>query len=440
MMRTVEVLFVIIILLGAFTITSYFAVLPTPRQAFGTNLRELSQSTLETLDVNGILSETVFKDSSDDAWSDLHKALSASLPPNIVYNLTVYDIISGSGGIVTYQLAESISDVSFGADSEAASLMVASPNVTFAQDPQKVGESTGENIPLYILNCNDANGWWITGYSTQTLALDLYRLLSPYFSTTILVNSTAQFGNLLDGIPLAGETLEKGVIINTCGEAIPIPSTYADLYSADSYAQYCYVLGQKINQNNWTYVSIVGYPLYYVTNTVKFSGSHNTWGIYGMRIVGHSGLNAFLEGLDNEYQNPPPTSFPDGGIAGTPPGGGVVQFSSYAYESSNYYGIFPSTYQTATRALRDDILDDYNLAVEPNDYVFEPVSNWIAGATFTHQRGGAFTAIGLTRIPDIRITCLALLMHFKPKIYQSDFGTSGTSRLVTLQLGQQGGT
>ena len=440
-MRTVEVLFVIVILLGAFGITSYFAVLPTPRQAFGTNLRELSQSTLETLDVKGILSETVFKDSSDVAWSDLQKALSASLPPNVVYNLTAYDILTGSDEIVTYQLAKSISDASFGADSEAASLMVASPNVTYAQDPQKVGESTDQNITLYILNCNDANGWWITGYSVQTLALDLYRLLSPYFSTTILVNSTAQFGNLLDGTPLAGETLENGVIINTCGEAIPIPSAYADLYSADSYAQYCYVLGQKINQYNWTYVSIVGYPLYYVTNTVKFSGSDNTWGIYGMMKVGQSGLNAFLEGLDHEYQNPPPTSFSDSGIAGTPPGGGVVQFTSYAYESSNYYGIFPSPYQTATRALREDILDDYNLTVQPNDYVFEPVSpGWIAGATFTHQRGGAFTAIGLTRIPDIRITGLALLMHFRPTIYQSEFGADGTSRLVTLQLGQQGGT
>ena len=79
-MRTVEVLFVIVILLTAFAITTQFAVLPSPREAFGTNLRGLSQSTLEMLDAKGVLSETVFKDISDPAWAELQKALSASLP------------------------------------------------------------------------------------------------------------------------------------------------------------------------------------------------------------------------------------------------------------------------------------------------------------------------------------------------------------------------
>ena len=439
-MRTVEVFFVIIILLGAFVITTQFAVLPSPRQAFGTNLRELSQSTLETLDAKGIFSETIFKDYDDPAWGDLQKALSASLPPNIVYKLSVYNLSTTPEGFINYQLTNSISDASFGADSDAASLLVTSPNVTFTQDPQTVGESTGQNNTLYILNCEDANGWWITGYSPQTLALDLHSLLSPYFETTILVNSTSQFGDLLDGVPLAGETLDYAVVINTCGEAIPISSDYADDYSAQSYAQYCYVFGQKVNQYNWTYVSIVGYPLYYVSNTVEFEDSDNTWGIYGMRCVGSSGLNAFLEGLNNEYQTPPPTSFNSTGIAGTPPGGGVVEFTSLASDGSNYYGVYPYPNQTATRALPDWIMGLYDLTVQPNDYVFKPVGQWIAGATFTHSRGGAFTAIGLTRIPDIRITGLALLMHFNPAIYRSEFGASGTSRLVTLQLGQQGGT
>jgi hypothetical protein len=61
-------------------------------------------------------------------------------------------------------------------------------------------------------------------------------------------------------------------------------------------------------------------------------------------------------------------------------------------------------------------------------------------ATFSHTGGGALTAIGLTRIPDIRITVLDLLMYYRPQIYRSEFGASDTSRLVTLQLSQQGGT
>jgi hypothetical protein len=71
-------------------------------------------------------------------------------------------------------------------------------------------------------------------------------------------------------------------------------------------------------------------------------------------------------------------------------------------------------------------------------------NNWIPGATFNHKGSdnkihGSLTAIGLTRIPDIRITALGLLQYYHPTIYKSEFGTSGTSRLVVLQLAQQGG-
>jgi len=430
-MRTIEVLFVIIIILGAFMITTYFAVLPSPRQIFGTNLRELAVSALQTLDANYDLSAIVFTDASDSVWGALQKALSASLPPNIVFNLTVFNITS-SGGVVTYHLVNSISNAEgdLGVGSESASCLVTSSEVTFGITPEKIG---GENPrTLYILNCNDANGWWITGYTAQTLASDLHNLLSPYFQTTILVNTTSQLGLLLDGTPLAGEDLEGAVVINTCGEAVPIPSGYADQYSQDSYARYCYVLGQRVNQYNWTWVSIVGYPLYYVTNTAKFAGSQNTWGIYGMVHVGAGGLNAFLRGIDNKGY-----SYDGSWITGSP---GVVQFSSYAFDLSNYYGLYPSPYQTATRALPNWIMSTYHLSVRPSDYVFDPVSGWIAGATFSHQGGGALTAIGLTRIPDIRVSALALLMYYRPNIYRTEFGASGASRLVILQLAQQGGT
>ncbi|PVX25859.1 MAG: hypothetical protein CW691_03310, partial [Candidatus Bathyarchaeum sp.] len=68
-MRTVEVLFVIVILLSSFAIATQFAVLPSSSQAFGTDLGKLAQSTLETLDAQGVLSETVFSDDAD-AWGD----------------------------------------------------------------------------------------------------------------------------------------------------------------------------------------------------------------------------------------------------------------------------------------------------------------------------------------------------------------------------------
>jgi len=440
-MRTVEVLFVIVILLTAFTITTQFAVLPSPTEAFGTNLRELSQSGLETLDRQGILSATVFEDPNDEAWGDLQKAISVSIPPNMVYNLSVYDLTANSEGIVTYELEHSISDANFGSASDVASLMVTSPDVTFTQDPQKVGESTGQNITLYILNCSDANGWWITGYTGQSLAADLCDLLSPYFTTTVLINSTDQLSALLDDSLSVGN-VEDAVILNTFGEAVPIPDDYCSggskqtegydpINDGGTYARYFHTLGSLTGQYNWTWVSIVGWPFYYVTNTNFFVGQQNTYGIYGMEDVRTSGINAFLQGLDNR-----PYSYDTTGIAA---GVGVVEFTPEALDSCNYYGIFPSPYQTASRALTQSIETDYNL--QRCATIFNLKNSRVPAATFKHQDGnGALMAIGLTRIPDIRITAIGLLMYYNPIIYRTEFGASGTSRLVTLQLGQQGGT
>ena len=430
MLRTVEVIIVILILSGAFIAASLFAVLPSPRQISSPDLSQLALTTLQMLDTEKDLTETVFKDPADPSWTDLEIVLSACLPPNIVHNLTVYDIVTLLEGTVSYQAANSIanSESGVGTDSEAASYLVTSTNVTFTVTPQKISGT------LYILNCSDANGWWITGYTAQSLASDLYDLLSPYFQTTVLVNSTYQLGLLLNGTALKGETLRDAVIMNTFGEAVPIPAGYYTTqgYADGSYAKYAWILGQKVNSYNWTWVSIVGYPFYYVTNTVFFASTQNNWGIYGMRMVSGYGLGCFLRGLAGRSYSYSSQS------TGSP---GVVYLSSVALDRCNYYGIYPAPYQTSTRALPTSILSTYDLT--PTE-LFYRVNNYIAAATYRHTGGGALTAIGLTRIPDIRVTALALLMYYHPILYKSEFtlrtGERPTQRLVVLQLGQQGGS
>jgi hypothetical protein len=300
--------------------------------------------------------------------------------------------------------------------------------------PEKIGEHGGGGT-LYILNCSDSNGWWITGYTGQSLAADLYNLLSPYFQNTIMVKTTTELGQILNGTSLQGETLQNAVVINTVGEAVPIPSGYYASSgvgydtSHTSYARYSYVLGQKVRVYNWTWVSIVGYPLYYVSNTGLFPSDQNTWGIYGMRLVGAAGLNAFLQGLDNQAY-----SYNSNWITGEP---GVVYLSSSALYYCNYYGIYPSPYQTATRALPNSILTTYDLTV--STLIFNQVNNWIAGAVYRNRNSGSFLALGLARTPDIRLTALSLLSYYKPRLYRSEYTATGTSRLVVLQLGQVGG-
>ncbi len=172
MMRTVEVIMVIIIITGAFIAVSYFAVLPSPHQVSPINLKRLSLTTLEMLDSNHALSQAAFDTGNSTLMNELQVALSASLPPNMLYNLTIYNVNSGQDGATLYTAQESISNAqSLGVTSDASSYLVASSNATFDVTPQKIGENSGGGgITLYILNCSDANGWWITGYTSPKLS------------------------------------------------------------------------------------------------------------------------------------------------------------------------------------------------------------------------------------------------------------------------------
>jgi len=284
------------------------------------------------------------------------------------------------------------------------------------------------------------------------LAQDVYNLLKPYFETIVLVNSTAQLLSLLDGIKLTikpAESVTDAIIINTFGEVVPIPIEYTEgrsranqSYDSSqrSYALYCHTLGKKVRQYNWKWISIVGYPFFYVTNTIRFYNIQNNYGIYGIVSVGAAGLNAFLRGLNNENYGYDSTWITKDITADY---GVRVRFTSEASYRANYYGIYPASEQSASRALpgpgaQNDITSRYNLAVLAP--VFNPVYGYYAAATFRHNSGkGALIAIGLTRTPDIRITALALLIYYKPNIFKETFTAPGKSRLISLQLAALGG-
>jgi hypothetical protein len=441
MIRTIEVLFVIIILAGSFIATSYFSVLPPPRQVSHINLRRLSFTTLQMLDSNYDLSRAVFETDNPSVLYRLQVAISASLPPNVIYNLTIYDVNQGDSlennvGGPLYSQAISISNAeNLGVNTDASTYTVASSNVTFNFTPEKIGQQNGGT--LYILNCSDANGWWITGYTAQSLAQDLSNMLSRFFVNTIMVQNTSQFATILNGTSLQGENLRNAVVINTCGEAVPIPTAYCKPpYSVDSYANYSYFLGRKVNMYNWTWASIVGYPFYYVTNTGNFTSQQNAWGIYGMQQTGPGGSRGFLQGLDNQAYHTDSTNITDSKDK-------QAALSQTAIESCNYYGIYPSTYQTATRALGNTILPSYNLTLGLN--IFNPVGNYYPGAIYNHKATGSanitgsFLALGLTRTPDVRIAGLSLLSYYHPRVYASEYNATGTSRVAVLQLGMAGG-
>jgi hypothetical protein len=439
MIRTIEVLFVIVIIAGAFIATSYFTVLPAPRQVSPINLQRLSFTTLQMLDSNYDLSQAAFQTNDPEILYRLQVALSAALPPNVIYNLTIYNVNQGDllkeniGGSIYNQTASISNTENLGTTNDVSTYTIASSNVTFNFTPEKIGQGNGGT--LYILNCSDSSGWWITGYTANTLAQDLSNLLSKFFVNTVMVQNTSQFATILNGTSIQGENVRNAVVINTCGEAVPIPTSYCKApYSNDNYANYSYTLGRKVNLYNWTWASIVGYPFYYVTNTANFSNGQNSWGIYGMQQTGGGGSIAFLKGLDNQPYNTSGSAVTD---SATRTG---VTLSQTAMEASNYYGIYPSSTQTSTRALSNSILATYHLSVGVN--VLNPVSNYYPGTIYTHGTTnitGSFLALGLTRTPDIRVTGLGLLSFYHPRVYASEYNATGTSRVAVLQLGMAGG-
>jgi hypothetical protein len=250
-----------------------------------------------------------------------------------------------------------------------------------------------------------------------------------------MVNNTDQFARILRGEALSGETVQNAVVINTFGEAVPIPSEYCKSpYWNNNYAYYCHFLGNMTRLYNWTWASIVGYPFYYVSNTASLKDDQNSWGIWGMNRTGQAGVTAFLQGLTNkEY------SYDSGSIISDV---GVVTLSSQVLENCNYYGIYPSPYQTSTRAIQKSKLSTYtNLTV--GLLIFDEKSQCYPGALYNHWNGGriegSLLALGLTRTPDIRLTAVGLLSYYKPRLYRSEYTASNATRLVVLQLGQVGG-
>jgi hypothetical protein len=254
-----------------------------------------------------------------------------------------------------------------------------------------------------------------------------------------MVQNTSQLAQILSGTPLQGEPLRNAVIINTYGEAVPIPSSYCQTpYSQNNYDYYSYYLGQKVYLYNWTWSSIVGYPFYYVSNTVALSSGQNSWGIYGMQMTGPGGSRAFLEGINNQ-------AYVSNTNAVTDSANRQVTFTSYVANQTNYYGIYPSTYQTSTRALSNSTLAGYNLKVGLNVFnPSDPNQDYLAGAIYNHYATGSsnitgsLLALGLTRTPDVRITGLSLLSYYQPRLYASEYTAQGNSRLVILQLGTVG--
>ena len=87
-MRVIEVILASLVIVFALSFANLFAVTPTSPKYEVTELEKLGYNVLYDLDKQGLLPRFVY---SED-WSNLKAALRISLPIDVYFNLTVYDL------------------------------------------------------------------------------------------------------------------------------------------------------------------------------------------------------------------------------------------------------------------------------------------------------------------------------------------------------------
>ena len=87
-MRVIEVILASLVIVFALSFANLFAVTPTSPKYEVTELEKLGYNVLYDLDKQGLLPRFVY---SED-WSNLEAALRVSLPIDVYFNLTVYDL------------------------------------------------------------------------------------------------------------------------------------------------------------------------------------------------------------------------------------------------------------------------------------------------------------------------------------------------------------
>jgi hypothetical protein len=87
-MRIIEALLASFVILFAITFVNIFAVTPSSSTYETGELEKVGYNVLHDLDEQNLLSRFVF----NQEWTNLTAALMVSLPPDVYFNLTVYDL------------------------------------------------------------------------------------------------------------------------------------------------------------------------------------------------------------------------------------------------------------------------------------------------------------------------------------------------------------
>lgn len=88
-MRVIETILASFIIFSALTFVNIFAVLPSSPKYETSDLEKMGHNALHDLDDQGLLSRFVYNETE---WGELALALTIFLPPDVYFDLTIYDV------------------------------------------------------------------------------------------------------------------------------------------------------------------------------------------------------------------------------------------------------------------------------------------------------------------------------------------------------------
>lgn len=157
---------------------------------------------------------------------------------------------------------------------------------------------------VFVIQCQDAPSWWVGDIDKVIEGFNAVMATAGTMFNLIYVNTTQQLYDFMSGNDVTaddGSTLRLGfeyrlkysVFMNGHGEAIPIPSQFVSGTNPDWRAYFDFIRN-KIKQYGWTWLSITGYPFYYVSNHA-YDAYWETWNVPGLYNIGPPGVNEFLD-------------------------------------------------------------------------------------------------------------------------------------------------
>jgi len=117
-MRVVEVILASFVIIFALSFANIFAVIPTSPKYEVTELEKLGYNVLHDLDKQGLLPLFVY----GEDWNNLEAALRVSLPMDVYFNLTIYDLNGAKindepifyGDALAFENSKNVASVTYG--------------------------------------------------------------------------------------------------------------------------------------------------------------------------------------------------------------------------------------------------------------------------------------------------------------------------------------